>query len=366
MIRARSSSVAGPGEPHRQRAEHPGRRQPRLAGRRGGHRPGVAELRADRGALARARPRRAGRGPARLGPEHDLVRRATALASTPRRYASVVMPTPPRPTARWKSISSSVTPRPLRQALEGRRLDDPVAQRDRPELGGLERVDGAGHPAVSYHPTRYWRVGTRDALPGRANNGGGEGELDERAHRPPGDPHRLGAPGGAAEHEATLDAGDQRDGELRGRGPVDAGRLEPERRPRRPSCRTRRRWRPQAVVGAGHLERDRADRAGVEVAGLLEHGRRPVEEVGHGRGRVGGRVVDHLEELEVGLARGAQHRVAQVLLAAGEEVVERAERRAGRLGHLLDRGAVVPLPAEQLGGGGDDALPGVSHVRQLE
>src|SRR4029077_14671035 len=114
----------------------------------------------------------------------------------------------------------------------------------------------------------------------------------------------------------------------------------------------------EAVVGAGDLERDGGDRAGVLVVGRLEGFAGAGEDGAH---RVLGRcllVVDSGDQrLEEG-ARLADHLAAEVGLAAGEVVVERAKGRVGLGDHLLEAGAVVALPTEVLGGGEEDAVAG--------
>ena len=115
----------------------------------------------------------------------------------------------------------------------------------------------------------------------------------------------------------------------------------------------------EAVVGAGDLERDGGDRAGVLVVGRLEGFAGAGEDGAH---RVLGRparlVVDGGDQrLEEG-ARFADHLVAEFGLAAGEVVVERAEGGVGLGDHLFEPGAVVALAAEELGGGEEDPVAG--------
>ena len=187
--------------------------------------------------------RRQARARARAGPRAPSARRGPP--STPRRTRASSRPTPPLATARWKSISSSLTSRPLPRPSKVAALTNRLRTSTGPSCAGW---NGSTAPVTprAYHPTEIGALGR--AMRGRARQvtEGVRASVDEPAHRPPGDAHRLGAPGGAAEHEATLDRGDQRDRELCGRGPIDRRPTRAAARPRRPSCRTRRRWRPAA------------------------------------------------------------------------------------------------------------------------
>ena len=166
----------------------------------------------------------------------------------------------------------------------------------------------------------------------------------------------------ARQHEAAFERGDDRRSRRRRR-----------RRAAMPAAARRGRGRvdparehllgrdAQRLVRARDLAGDGADRARVDVVGLLEHGGRAVEEVGDRRAGVGGRVGDHLEQLAVGARPSRDHLGRELLLAAREEVVQRAGRRPGGRGHVLERRAVVAPPPEGLVGRGEEAVPGVGH-----
>jgi hypothetical protein len=121
----------------------------------------------------------------------------------------------------------------------------------------------------------------------------------------------------------------------------------------------------ERLASAGHLERDRRDGTGVGVVGLPQgdRGRRerrldPAEDVL-------GRRDEDVEQLGVEHPRVPDDLLAQLFLAAGEEVVQRAERRL-RLGDdLFEPGAGVAVAAEQLGAGGHDPFSGVAHRPSL-
>jgi len=100
---------------------------------------------------------------------------------------------------------------------------------------------------------------------------------------------------------------------------------------------------------------DGADGARVDEVGLLQHPCGAFEKVGHcGRRRVARGGGDELEELSVGLTRGGDYREGQVVLAAGEEVVQRPGRGLSEGRDLFEGGAVVAVAAVQLVGGGHD------------
>ena len=110
------------------------------------------------------------------------------------------------------------------------------------------------------------------------------------------------------------------------------------------------------LVRAGDLQRDGRDRAGVGVVAFAQRHGGGGEEVARRRHGVLAGLEEGVEQLAVDAARPADDLLAELLLAAREEVVERAERRA-RLGDdLLHAGAREALPAKQLGAVLDDPL----------
>ena len=157
MMRAMSSSVAALGEAHAMGLncrDGRGRLRP-CAAATGPAWPSWIAAAAPVGVDRLGEPREAR---ARLGP-HDRSRWAhPARPRDTAQYATVVIPTPPAARPRWKSISSSVTTWPLADPLEGRRLDEPVAQRDRAQPGGGEGIDRRGVA---------WGGGGHGRLPGR-------------------------------------------------------------------------------------------------------------------------------------------------------------------------------------------------------
>jgi Phosphodiester glycosidase len=189
-------------------------------------------------------------------------------------------------------------------------------------------------PAASASATRS--VGGR--VPERA--------LDDATHDAAGVAEGVGVAPGASEDEPAFERGDDRGRETACVVGRKAGRREARRRGVDPAREHLRGRDAQRLVRARHLSRDRADRARVDEVGLLEHRRRPVEEVGDRCRRARRLARDRLEELAVGGARARDHGRGEVVLAPGEEVVERAGRRPSRHGHVLHRRAVVAPPAE--------------------
>jgi hypothetical protein len=154
--------------------------------------------------------------------------------------------------------------------------------------------------------------------------------LDHATHDAAGVAQDVRVAPGPGEHEPALERGDDRAREracVVGRDPglreSVGGRVDPAREHLLGRD-------PQRLVGRRHLARHGADRARVDEVGLLEHGRRPVEEVGDRRLRARCLVGDGLEELPVGGARRGDRRGGELVLAPGKEVVERPGRRAGR------------------------------------
>ena len=114
------------------------------------------------------------------------------------------------------------------------------------------------------------------------------------------------------------------------------------------------------------LERDRGDRARVDVVGLAQHLRGTGEEVVDAGERIGRGVEDRLEELEVHLPRAPDHCFAELFLAAGKVVVDRAEGGAGLSDDLLQPGPRVAVAPEELGGDIEDAIFRFGrHARRL-
>ena len=90
-----------------------------------------------------------------------------------------------------------------------------------------------------------------------------------------GGPHRIRAASRTTQHEATFHRRDDRGGQLDGvlLGQPEDGEARTERLDPTGEHPVGRGAEP--IVRAGDLEGDGADRAGVEVAGLLEHGAAP-------------------------------------------------------------------------------------------
>ena len=103
------------------------------------------------------------------------------------------------------------------------------------------------------------------------------------------------------------------------------------------------------------------DRARVGVVGVANRVGRTLEEATRRDRGIGPRLVEEVDELRVHRARPPDRLRAELLLAVGEEVVHRPERRARRLDDLLHPCRVVALAAEQVGGGQHEALAGVAH-----
>jgi hypothetical protein len=111
---------------------------------------------------------------------------------------------------------------------------------------------------------------------------------------------------------------------------------------------------------------DRPNGAGIDEVALLEYGSRSCEEVGVRGGRVVGFGDDRFEQFAVHRAGRFDDGNREALLAAGEEVVDRANGGTGRFGDLAERGAVVPVAPKQLVGRNDDPVAGGCHAASVE
>ena len=131
---------------------------------------------------------------------------------------------------------------------------------------------------------------------------------------------------------------------------VDAFRPQQRREAVEPGVEDLGGREPEPLVRAGDLQCHGLDRARVRVAGRSEvpaggDERRPDagHEVGLGEELLG-------DQLPVVGAGPLDRLGSELVLAAGEVVVERAERGLGLVEDLLDPGAGEALPPEQLGG----------------
>ena len=110
------------------------------------------------------------------------------------------------------------------------------------------------------------------------------------------------------------------------------------------------------VAGAGDLQGDGGDGAGVGEVGALEQFSGAGEEA-RGRGDdVGGVVVDRLDELPVADPCRADCCCPELLLAAGEEVVQGPVRGVAGGENRFDARAGVALAAKQVDAGLEDPL----------
>jgi hypothetical protein len=169
--------------------------------------------------------------------------------------------------------------------------------------------------------------------------------------RPPGGVHRHRRSRGAREQKRSFDQTEDFHRDVAGPLCGHPGRCEALLENLQPRFKRVGGGGPHQLVGVGDLQRDRRDRAGVAVVGLLEQAGRLDEGIGRRLDDVGPRRVDGLEHLPVALATVGEGRGTQLLLTAGEKVVQRTVRRGGGREDGLDTRRPETLSAEQIGRG---------------
>jgi hypothetical protein len=169
----------------------------------------------------------------------------------------------------------------------------------------------------------------------------------------------FGIAEGAGEYEGSLESGDHRDGEAAGGRLAETMPSEENGSTGDPVGEDVGGGLSQMVIGAGHLQGDGGDRAGVGVVAgrqVLGGQREGVRDRGL-QVLVG--IEDRVDEVTVERPGGADHLLGQLLLAAGKEVVERAELGPGRRRDLLHARAGVAVAPEHLRTCVLDAVPGM-------
>ena len=187
------------------------------------------------------------------------------------------------------------------------------------------------------HPPAAPRCGARLSLPGRPwrRSRRRSSELPENAAN--GDQDLVGQLRARLGSRArNRNAADHGSGHRERALPADLGRCRVTE-----GCLERDRRGGAAVPVAGRLElvaeqrHDRIDRV-AEIRGMLDRGRDPPAPL-------------H--------ARGVERRARELVLAAGKVEVQRAARCAALGDDLGQAGRVIALPAQELGGRGDELVP---------
>lgn len=144
---------------------------------------------------------------------------------------------------------------------------------------------------------------------------------------------------------------------------VGSGAPQPCRERRQPALEHLVGGLAQRFAGAGDLQGNGGDRTGVgEVTVAQMLGGRG-EEVAHAAEEIRSGVDHGVDEQRVQGPRVTDRLHADLLLTAGEMVVDRAEGRLCRGDDLLDAGARVSLAPKQLGAGVDDPVASVGGHR---
>ena len=172
---------------------------------------------------------------------------------------------------------------------------------------------------------------------------------------------RFGAAQGPAEDERPLEPVDDGDAERAGQLRRDPTPLDEAGGGLDPAVEDLGRHEPERFVGAGDLEGHGLDPAGVGVAAGGQHLGGGIEGDADTRDEIGGGLEDAFDEELVAVPREAQRLGGQLVLPAGEEVVQRPDRHAALPRHLLEPDAGVPVAPIELRRRGDDAVPG-THV----
>jgi hypothetical protein len=121
----------------------------------------------------------------------------------------------------------------------------------------------------------------------------------------------------------------------------------------------------EGVIGAGHLQGDGGDGAGVGVVGLNEVSSGTTEEVVDGIDRPPSTCERRNDELAIEGTGPEDRFPAELLFSAGEEMVNGTQSRLGLgddLGHARSR---VALTGKQFGADFEDSLSGLDHRAPL-